>query len=141
MGIHGLTKLIGDYAPSAMKDGDIKTYFGNLVTLKKKEGLHLPFIPIAGRKVAVDASMSLYQFLIAVRTDGSQLTGSDGDTTRSVCVCVCGFQTVERWGALFILKGWFVCITLSQISHSFYSHLIGFFYRTIRMLENGIKPV
>ncbi|XP_064398487.1 flap endonuclease 1-like [Halichondria panicea] len=82
MGIHGLMKLIGDYAPSAMKDGEIKTYFG--------------------RKVAVDASMSLYQFLIAVRMDGSQLTDSDGDTT---------------------------------------SHLIGFFYRTIRMLENGIKPV
>ncbi len=26
MGIHGLMKLIGDYAPSAMKDGEIKTY-------------------------------------------------------------------------------------------------------------------
>ena len=36
-----------------------------------------------GRKVAIDASMSLYQFLIAVRSDGSQLTGADGDTTRS----------------------------------------------------------
>ena len=35
-----------------------------------------------GRKVAVDASMSLYQFLIAVRADGSQLTSSDGETTR-----------------------------------------------------------
>lgn len=28
MGIHGLMKLIGDYAPSAMKENDIKTYFG-----------------------------------------------------------------------------------------------------------------
>ena len=35
-----------------------------------------------GRKVAVDASMSLYQFLIAVRSDGAQLTGMDGETTR-----------------------------------------------------------
>lgn len=35
-----------------------------------------------GRKVAVDASMSLYQFLIAVRSDGAQLTGADGETTR-----------------------------------------------------------
>ncbi len=31
MGIHGLMKLIGDYAPSAVKDGQIKSYFGELV--------------------------------------------------------------------------------------------------------------
>ena len=36
-----------------------------------------------GRKVAIDASMALYQFLIAVRSqDGSQLTNQDGETTR-----------------------------------------------------------
>lgn len=45
--------------------------------------------------------MCLYQFLIAVRSDGAQLTTVDGETT---------------------------------------SHLMGMFYRTIRMLENGIKP-
>lgn len=28
MGIHGLMKLIGDYAPAAMKDNEIKSYFG-----------------------------------------------------------------------------------------------------------------
>ena len=28
MGIQGLMKLIADYAPSAMKDNDIKSYFG-----------------------------------------------------------------------------------------------------------------
>ena len=28
MGISGLMKLIGDYAPSAMKENDIKSYFG-----------------------------------------------------------------------------------------------------------------
>ena len=39
---------------------------------------------IAGRKVAVDASMSLYQFLIAVRSDGAQLTGIDGEITRYI---------------------------------------------------------
>ena len=37
---------------------------------------------IAGRKVAIDASMSLYQFLIAVRTGEGVLTSSDGETTR-----------------------------------------------------------
>lgn len=46
--------------------------------------------------------MSLYQFLIAVRSDGAQLTNAAGETT---------------------------------------SHLMGTFYRTIRLVENGIKPV
>ena len=36
----------------------------------------------SGRKVAIDASMSIYQFLIAVRQDGSTLTNADGETTR-----------------------------------------------------------
>jgi len=35
-----------------------------------------------GRKVAIDASMSIYQFLIAVRQDGSSLMNADGETTR-----------------------------------------------------------
>ncbi|KAM7283440.1 flap endonuclease 1 isoform X1 [Ixodes scapularis] len=82
MGITGLSKVIADNAPSAIKEGDIKSYFG--------------------RKIAIDASMCLYQFLIAVRQENNMLTNSDGETT---------------------------------------SHLVGFFYRTIRMIENGIKPV
>ncbi|KAK7114647.1 flap endonuclease 1-like [Littorina saxatilis] len=82
MGIQGLSKVLGDYAPSALKESEIKNYFG--------------------RKVAIDASMSIYQFLIAVRQDGSQLMNEEGETT---------------------------------------SHLMGMFYRTIRILENGIKPV
>jgi len=57
----------------------------------------------AGRLVAIDASMSLYQFLIAVRQEGGAvLTSEDGNTT---------------------------------------SHLMGMFYRTIRMVDNGINPV
>lgn len=83
MGILGLSKLVADVAASAIKENEIKNYFG--------------------RKVAIDASMSLYQFLIAVRQEGgAQLTNADGETT---------------------------------------SHLMGMFYRTIRMCENGIKPV
>jgi len=83
MGIKGLSQLIGDNAPQAIKENEIKNFFG--------------------RKVAIDASMSIYQFLIAVRShDGAQLTSADGETT---------------------------------------SHLIGLFYRTIRMVDNGIKPV
>lgn len=83
MGIKGLMKLIGEHAPSAIKENEIKNYFG--------------------RKVAIDASMSIYQFLVAVRSqDGGQLTNEGGETT---------------------------------------SHLMGIFYRTVRLIENGIKPV
>ncbi|KAL4251235.1 Flap endonuclease 1-A [Abortiporus biennis] len=82
MGIKGLTALISEHSPKAITEHEIKTLFG--------------------RKVAIDASMSIYQFLIAVRQkDGELLTNDAGETT---------------------------------------SHLMGFFYRTIRMVENGIKP-
>jgi len=82
MGIKGLTALLQEHAPNAIKEHEIKTLFG--------------------RKVAIDASMSIYQFLIAVRQkDGEMLTNDAGETT---------------------------------------SHLMGFFYRTIRIVENGIKP-
>ena len=49
-----------------------------------KGSSHLPpsLPPSLGRKVAIDASMCLYQFLIAVRSDSSQLTNADGETTR-----------------------------------------------------------
>jgi flap endonuclease-1 len=46
--------------------------------------------------------MSIYSFLIAVRSDGQQLMSDTGETT---------------------------------------SHLMGMFYRTLRMVENGIKPL
>lgn len=83
MGIHGLTKVIADNAPNSRKEYDIKDLFG--------------------RKVAIDASMFIYQFLIAVRQqDGMQLANELGETT---------------------------------------SHLVGIFYRTIRMCDNGLKPV
>ncbi|KAJ9112267.1 Elongation of fatty acids protein 2 [Naganishia cerealis] len=82
MGIKGLTALLSENAPKAMKEHDIKTLFG--------------------RKVAIDASMSIYQFLIAVRQkDGTMLMNENGDVT---------------------------------------SHLMGFFWRTLRMVDHGIKP-
>lgn len=67
MGIQGLTKLIADNAPQAIKENQINNYFG--------------------RKIAVDASMTLYQFLIAVRPDDTNsftLTNESGETTRCV---------------------------------------------------------
>ena len=82
MGIKHLFQIIKDEAPDAIKEGDIKNQFG--------------------RKVAIDASMSIYSFMIAVRSDGQQLMNEDGATT---------------------------------------SHIMGMFYRTLRMIENGIKPL
>ncbi|KAI5814844.1 PIN domain-like protein [Pyronema omphalodes] len=82
MGIKGLFQIISDNAPDAIRNSDIKQHFG--------------------RKVAIDASMSIYQFLIAVRSEGQQLMNESGETT---------------------------------------SHLMGMFYRTLRMVDNGIKPL
>ena len=45
-GIHGLTKLLNDNAPSCVKEGKFEAYFG--------------------RKIAVDASNHIYQFMVAV---------------------------------------------------------------------------
>lgn len=77
-----LTQIIKDNCPDAIKEGEIKNQFG--------------------RKVAIDASMSLYSFLVAVRSNGEQLMSDTGETT---------------------------------------SHLMGMFYRTLRIVDNGIKPL
>ena len=45
-GIKGLTKLITDLAPGAIKEQELKNYLG--------------------RKVAIDASMAIYQFLVNI---------------------------------------------------------------------------
>lgn len=45
MGIQGLTKLLSDEAPNCMKEVDLDS--------------------LTGRKVAVDASMAMYQFLVS----------------------------------------------------------------------------
>ncbi|MCJ1301978.1 Elongation of fatty acids protein 2 [Hypocenomyce scalaris] len=82
MGIKQLASVINEHAPDAIKNGEIKNHFG--------------------RKVAIDASMSIYSFLIAVRSDGQQLMNETGETT---------------------------------------SHLMGMFYRTLRIVDNGIKPL
>jgi len=84
MGIKGLSKLLSEKSPGCLREQKMDNYFG--------------------RKIAIDASLTLYQFLIAVRQDGpgGQLQNKDGEVT---------------------------------------SHLIGLFYRTINMMEQGIKPV
>ncbi|KAE8665607.1 Flap endonuclease 1 [Hibiscus syriacus] len=61
----GLTKLLADNAPKAMKEQKLESYFG--------------------RKIAIDASMSIYQFLIVVGRVGSEtLTNEAGEVTSYV---------------------------------------------------------
>ncbi len=70
MGIHGLSKLLADEAPACMKEVNLKS--------------------LVGRKVAVDASMALYSFLIAIRSRSSaegpsqMLTNESGEVTSHV---------------------------------------------------------
>ncbi len=54
--------------------------------------------------MAIDASMCLYQFLIAVRAEGSQLVGSDGETTRSVGARTVSISAGEETGSITSLK-------------------------------------
>ncbi|KAN0072012.1 PIN domain-like protein [Elaphomyces granulatus] len=109
--IPDLYQVIAENAPNAIKSGEIKNHFGRKVAIVGVTLAALLFYPLSlcvGMKLTnpgdhwQDASMSLYSFLIAVRSDGQQLTNETGDTT---------------------------------------SHLMGMFYRTLRIVENGIKPV
>ncbi|OXV11969.1 hypothetical protein Egran_00271 [Elaphomyces granulatus] len=110
--IPDLYQVIAENAPNAIKSGEIKNHFGRKVAIVGVTLAAFAFLPTlslcAGMKLTnpgdhwQDASMSLYSFLIAVRSDGQQLTNETGDTT---------------------------------------SHLMGMFYRTLRIVENGIKPV
>ncbi|KAM0843553.1 hypothetical protein ACQ4PT_057595 [Festuca glaucescens] len=65
MGVKGLTKLLADHAPKAMREQKFESYFG--------------------RRIAVDASMVIYGFLIVVgRTGAEMLTNEAGDITSHV---------------------------------------------------------
>lgn len=67
MGIHGLSKFLGDQCPHVLRETKLENHFG--------------------RKIGLDASMAMYQFLIAVRSSGgegaamSQLTNEAGEVT------------------------------------------------------------
>eukprot|EP00871_Galdieria_phlegrea_P001378 jgi/Galph1/2240/GphlegSOOS_G916.1 len=61
MGIKGLSKLLGDSAPSCIKQQELKSYFGRII--------------------AIDASMNIYQFLSAVRTGADNLRNEAGEIT------------------------------------------------------------
>ncbi|GKV44242.1 hypothetical protein SLEP1_g51440 [Rubroshorea leprosula] len=62
MGIKGLTKLLADNAPKAIEEHKFESFFG--------------------RKIAIDASMSIYHFLIVVGRSGTEmLTNQSGEVT------------------------------------------------------------
>lgn len=86
MGILGLSKVLYQECPSAIKEEEMKNYFG--------------------RRIAIDASMSIYQFVIAMKGfsegQGMELTNEAGEVT---------------------------------------SHLNGLFFRTLRMIDEGLKPI
>jgi flap endonuclease-1 len=82
MGIKGLTALISEHAPAAIKVLQFHSSRRAALIDHKEHDIKTLF----GRKVAIDASMSIYQFLIAVRQqDGQLLTNDAGETTRSAC--------------------------------------------------------
>lgn len=81
MGIKNLSQLLKSHCKKSIKERPL-SYYSN-------------------KKIAIDTSMFIYQFLIAVRSDGGALMGEDSIT----------------------------------------SHLVGLFYRNIRLVDNGIIPV
>jgi flap endonuclease-1 len=82
--------------------------------------------------------MSMYQFLIAVRTqDGSQLTNDSGETTSYVLSLIISHPQEGAWPHSSIY--FFVERKLTRgLKEN--RHLMGFFHRTIRMVENDLKP-
>jgi flap endonuclease-1 len=70
MGIHGLMKLLSEECPEAIKEQELENY--------------------TGRKVAIDASMAMYQFLVAVRMgpgggqSSSMLMNEAGEVTSHI---------------------------------------------------------
>lgn len=77
-----MSKLLGDHAARSIKERELKSFFG--------------------RKIAIDASMCMYQLLVGVRVGAENMSNDAGMNT---------------------------------------SHIIGMFYRSIRLLELGLKPV
>ncbi|AAZ10120.1 flap endonuclease-1 (FEN-1), putative [Trypanosoma brucei gambiense DAL972] len=86
MGVLGLSKLLYDRTPGAIKEQELKVYFG--------------------RRIAIDASMAVYQFVIAMK----------------------GFQEGQS-------------VELTNEAGDVTSHLSGIFFRTLRMIDEGLRPI
>ncbi|KAI1724823.1 flap endonuclease 1 [Ditylenchus destructor] len=123
MGIKDLSKVLGDHAPTAIRTNEMKAYFG--------------------RKIAIDASMSLYQFLIAVRQDGAQLMDDNGETTRECAkefslekILKCLEFTFEQFVDLCILLGCDYCPSIRGIGPKKAFELISQYKSIENILEN-----
>jgi flap endonuclease-1 len=69
MGIHGLMALLQDEAPGAIKEQVIHLIYpcGHfLLSFVASHSINQDIKAYTGRKVAIDASMAMYQFIIAV---------------------------------------------------------------------------
>ncbi|XP_051177207.1 flap endonuclease 1-B isoform X1 [Lolium perenne] len=120
MGIKGLTKLLAGHAPRA-------------ATLRRVEDYR-------GRVIAIDASLSIYQFLVVVGRKGTEvLTNEAGEVTRqeknnfTILSAHQNSRLIGHEPMMFISS-----FELSSLNHS---HLQGMLNRTVRLLEAGIKPV
>ncbi|EMS54609.1 Flap endonuclease 1-B [Triticum urartu] len=124
MGIKGLTKLLAEHAPRAAVQRRVEDY--------------------RGRVIAIDASLSIYQFLF-----GDAILPLRGMVLLHACC---------RWAIDCAWAGWFTwehcachdaCQKLEHMPTQFSSglfcvggsHLQGMLNRTVRLLEAGIKPV
>ena len=162
MGILGLSKLIADVAPGAIKENEMKNYFG--------------------RKVAIDASMSLYQVYYFSKFLSQRFcTRSPRYSSSFILRYVSQIDDLQyikdvayrgvtdwyryidsyinsnsklnesfhfgNWNIFFCLNFQFLIAVrtegaqLTSADGETTSHIMGTFYRTIRMVDNGIKPV
>ena len=138
-GIQGLTKLLNDNAPGCVKETKFESYFG--------------------RKIAVDASNHIYQYLAVVGRTGDQVgrgkglqclpCGSTNKGWVSTAVMPCS-QHQQPDAPCSVVASDSLALTtssppvvqlLTNEAGETTSHLQGMFFRTVRMLEAGIQPV
>ena len=82
-----------------------------------------------GRKIAIDASMAMYQFLIAVRSNGP-----GGGQAATMLTNEAGRAIPSSY---FVHMIFILMYLLGEVT----SHIQGMFNRTIKMMTCGIKPV
>lgn len=132
----GLTKLLSDNAKACVREVKFESYFG--------------------RKVAIDASMHIYQFMVLARREHSTcalgafaprrsarprarslraqaVVGRQGDmqlTNEAGEVTRCVLHSAKGARARWLTRACRAC-----------SHLQGMFSRTVRILDAGIRPM
>jgi flap endonuclease-1 len=125
MGIKNLSKLIGDNAAGGVREQEMASYFG--------------------RKVAIDASMTIYQFMVRSSPPPPPpppLTMISNPGPSHIFSCDFS-ENIFFLLQIAVRSGGGddqVSQQLTNEKGEVTSHLQGMFYRTIRMLTHGIKP-